>query len=211
MEGHRSALGHRHPHVDLGSVGREVVIEQIGRAAGDPAAGQFGAEAGTGVLEIGGRGGAVPLLQERDDSRLVRPKPGHVAPLAPLRREFPVELVGVAVDPGVGPGVGKVDPLGVRRHVGGEAVGQAGFAKDEVRHEPQDRGAEGVGLGLTVDGRGGGDAGAADPVGAVDDRHLGAGAAEVVRGDEAVDAGADHGHLRWRRQRPHRTPLCRSR
>ena len=39
----RAALRHRHPHVDLRMLGREIMVEQIGRASGNPEPHELGA------------------------------------------------------------------------------------------------------------------------------------------------------------------------
>ena len=138
--------------------------------------------------------GPVALLEEGHDPGFVGPEPGRIAPLTPLGPEFPVELGWIAVDPRARLRRWEVDPLGRRRHEGLEPVDEPGLPKDKIGHQAEYRGAEGVGLGPAVDRGLGGDAGATGPVGAFEDGDLVAGPPQVMRGDQAVDTGADYHH-----------------
>ena len=153
VQRYRPALGHRHPHVDLGVIGGEVMVEQVDGAAADPQPGERLAQAVPGGGKTGRRGGAITLLQVGHDPRLIGAKAGDIAALAPPGFQLPVQLLRVAVYPGAGILRGEVDALGQVRHVGLEPLRQAGFAKNELRHQAEDGGPEGVALGMAVDGR----------------------------------------------------------
>src|SRR5512144_3352211 len=85
---------------------------------------------------------SIPILQVRDDARLVRAKSGDIATLAPFGGELALQLHGITVDPCRGGGVGEIDALGLVGNVRLEAIRQPRLAEDEVLHEAEDRGAE---------------------------------------------------------------------
>src|SRR5262249_48962181 len=83
-----------------------------------------------------------------------------------------------------------------------QSIGEAGFAKDEVRHQAEDGSAKRITLGSTVDGSDFGAAGSADPIGSLDEGDLVSRPAEVVSGYQTIDAAAHHDHS----ARLHRLP-----
>jgi len=181
---------------DPGALGGEIVMEQVGGAPGDPQPGEGLSQGVTGRIQARRGGGAIALLQVGDDFGLVVPEAGDIAPFPPPLAQLPFQLIRVAVDPGAGLGVGEVHPLGVAGDEGLQPIGQPGLPEDEIGHEPQDRRAEGVALGLAVHRGQFGDAGAAHPGGPLDQGHRAAGTPQVVGGNQPVDAGAGHDHSR---------------
>ena len=166
--------------------------QEVGRAPGDPQAGQLVPECGAGILDIRRDCGAEALLEQGHHSGLVRSEPCRIAGLAPPLLEFLVEPGRVTVNPGAGAGGREVDSLGRRRHVGVEPVGESRLPKDEIRHQPEHRGTERVALGQPVDGGGGADTGSSGSIGPVEDGHGVAGAPQVVSGHQTVDPRADN-------------------
>ena len=191
----RSALGDGHRHVNLGALCGQVMIEQVRGAAGDPQARERIAEPLARFLESRRRGVAVALLQVGDDARFIAPEAGDIAALAPFLAQLAVERQRIAVDPGAGPGIRKIDALGSGGHEALQTLGEAGLPEDEFRHQPEHRGAERITLAAAVYGRGLEDAGAAGPVGSLEHRDPAAGTAQVVCRDQSVDAGPDHHHV----------------
>jgi hypothetical protein len=167
------------------------VIEEVGGAAADPAPSELVAEPCFGFGEGRGDGSAVAVLEVGDDLRFIGAEAGDVAALAPAVGELLLQLNGILVDPRRLCGVGEADAFWFGGDVGLQAPGESRLLEDELLHEAEDRRADCILLQLAVDVGDLRDAGATGALGAVDDRDVAAGAAQVVGGDEAIDAGTD--------------------
>ena len=184
------AFGHRHRHVHLASLAREVVIDERFRGARDPQVGQRLSKRASCVTEARWLRVAVTILQEIDDPAFVRPKGLDLAALSPLFSHLAIELRRVPIDPGRLGVTGEEDQLGMFRNERLEAMRKPSLLEDEILHQAQHRRAQRIVMRHSVDGRGARHAGTADALRTLNHGHVATGALQIIRGDQPVDAGA---------------------
>ena len=133
-------------------------------------------------------------LQELHDSAFVAPEPGDVTLLSPALPELPLQGVRVSMDPDARVGTGEIDTFGVTGNERLETAGEPRFLPDEIRHQAEDRRADGIALRTALHRGDVGGARTADAVGPLEQGDTATAPLEIVRGDQAIDPGADDDH-----------------